>query len=107
MLKLNKTDRWEYTIYQLDAIRKEKDITHYHISKLMNLQQPNIANFFSAKNRPNLEFVKKIAKILKAEIIVKELTGEVDMTKVNKIALEKIDQLIIKEKSDLIDDILS
>lgn len=106
-MKIDKTNRWEYIICQLEAIRKEKGITHKEICDKLNLKQPNVAKFFGCEIRPNLESMFNIANALDVQIILKDKTGEIDMDIIDEIALHKINLLIIKKRNNIIDDILS
>lgn len=103
----DKKDRWEYIICQLEAIRQEKGITQKQICNQLNLKQPNVAKFFGCEIRPNLESIFNIADVLGVEIILKDKSGDIDMIKINELAKNKIDLLIIKKRIAKINDVLS
>ncbi len=61
----------EYKIIsQIIDLRKKKKITQKQLAELINTKQPSIARFESGDYNPSLEFLKKIAEVLDANLEV-------------------------------------
>lgn len=61
----------EYRIIaQIIELRKKKKITQKQLAELVNTKQPSIARLESGEYNPTLDFLKKIAEVLDADLEV-------------------------------------
>jgi len=61
----------EYRIIsQIIDLRKKKKITQKQLAELVNTKQPSIARLESGDYNPSLDFLKKIAEVLDANLEV-------------------------------------
>ena len=59
----------EYRIIaQIIELRKKKKITQKQLAELVNTKQPSIARLESGEYNPTLDFLKKIAEVLDADL---------------------------------------
>ena len=59
----------EYKIIgQIIELRKKKKITQKQLAELVNTKQPSIARLESGDYNPSLDFLKKIAEVLDADL---------------------------------------
>jgi len=59
----------EYKIIsQIINLRKKKRITQKQLAELVNTKQPSIARLESGDYNPSLDFLKKIAEVLDADL---------------------------------------
>jgi len=57
-------------ISQIIELRKKKKITQKQLAELLNTKQPSIARLESGEYNPTLDFLKKIAEVLDADLEV-------------------------------------
>lgn len=57
-------------VLQLIRLRKKKKISQYKLAELLDTKQPSIARLESGDYNPSFKFLKKIAKVLDAELDV-------------------------------------
>jgi transcriptional regulator with XRE-family HTH domain len=62
----------EYKIIsQIIDLRKKKKISQKQLAELVNTKQPSIARLESGDYNPSIDFLKKIAEVLGAELEIK------------------------------------
>ncbi len=62
----------EYKIIsQIIDLRKKRKISQKQLAELLNTKQPSIARLESGDYNPSIEFLKKIAEVLGAELEIK------------------------------------
>jgi len=62
----------EYKIIsQIIDLRRKKKISQKQLAELLNTKQPSIARLESGDYNPSIDFLKKIAEVLGAELEIK------------------------------------
>jgi len=74
--------------YQVARLRLERGLTQKELAELVGTQQSSIARLESGKTRPTLSFLQRIAKALRAQLVVQLVPEEKEIAAVRESDIE-------------------